>query len=76
MVMFGALASFELVWNIVDFFMAFLTACNLVAIVLLGRYAFRLLDDYRKQKRAGIKEPKFHRSQLPEIADEIECWDD
>ena len=48
MVMFGALASFELVWNIVDLFMAFLTACNLIAIVLLGRYAFRLLDDYRQ----------------------------
>jgi AGCS family alanine or glycine:cation symporter len=75
MVIFGALASFELVWNIVDFFMAFLTACNLVAIVLLGRYAFRLLDDYRQQKRQGIKEPVFHRSQLPEIEDEIECWD-
>ena len=62
MVMFGALASFELVWNIVDLFMAFLTACNLIAIVLLGRYAFRLLDDYRQQKRQGIKEPVFHRS--------------
>lgn len=57
MVMFGALASFELVWNIVDFFMAFLTACNLIAIVFLGRYAFRLLDDYRQQKRKGIKNP-------------------
>ena len=75
MVIFGALASFELVWNIVDFFMAFLTACNLVAIVLLGRYAFRLLDDYRQQKRRGIKEPVFHRSQLPEIEDELECWE-
>ena len=75
MVMFGALASFELVWNIVDFFMAFLTACNLIAIVLLGRYAFRLLDDYRQQKRKGIKEPIFHRRQLPEIEDEIECWE-
>lgn len=74
MVMFGALASFELVWNIVDFFMAFLTACNLIAIVILGRYAFRLLDDYRQQKRKGIKEPVFHRRQLPEIEDEIECW--
>ena len=73
MVMFGALASFELVWNIVDFFMAFLTACNLIAIVILGRYAFRLLDDYRQQKRKGIKEPVFHRRQLPEIEDEIEC---
>ena len=75
MVMFGALASFELVWNIVDFFMAFLTACNLIAIVFLGRYAFRLLDDYRQQKRKGIKEPVFHRRQLPEIEDEIECWE-
>ena len=75
MVMFGALASFELVWNIVDFFMAFLTACNLIAIVILGKYAFRLLDDYRQQKRNGIKEPVFHRSQLPEIAHELECWE-
>jgi len=75
MVIFGAMASFELVWNIVDFFMAFLTACNLIAIVILGRYAFRLLDDYRQQKRKGIKEPVFHRSQLPEIEDEIECWE-
>ena len=75
MVIFGALASFELVWNIVDFFMAFLTACNLIAIVILGRYAFRLLDDYRQQKRQGIKEPVFHRRQLPEIEGEIECWE-
>ena len=75
MVVFGALASFELVWNIVDFFMAFLTACNLVAIMLLGRYAFRLLDDYRQQKRQGIKEPAFHRSQLPELEGELECWE-
>ena len=75
MVVFGSLASFELVWNIVDFFMAFLTACNLIAIVLLGRYAFRLLDDYRRQKRQGIKEPTFHRSQIPELEKELECWE-
>ena len=75
MVMFGAMASFELVWNIVDFFMALLTACNLVAIVILGKYAFRLLDDYRQQKQRGVKEPTFHRSQLPEIAHELECWE-
>ena len=75
MVIFGAMASFELVWNIVDFFMAFLTACNLTAIILLGRYAFRLLDDYRKQKNQGIKEPVFHRSQIPELEHELECWE-
>ena len=74
-VMFGALASFEVAWNIVDLFMAFLTACNLTAIILLGRYAFRLLDDYRHQKRQGIKDPVFHRSQIPELEKELECWD-
>ena len=76
MVIFGSMASFNLVWNIVDFCMAFLTACNLIAIALLGRYAFRLLDDYRSQKRRGIKEPVFHKSLIPELKDEIECWGD
>ena len=75
MVIFGAMASFELVWNIVDFFMAFLTACNLIAIVFLGRYAFFLLEDFRKQKKQGIKDPVFHRSQIPELEHELECWE-
>ena len=75
MIVFGALASLELVWNIVDFFMAFLTVCNLIAIMLLGRWAFRLLDDYRSQKRQGIKEPTFHRSQFPELEKDLECWE-
>lgn len=35
----------------------------------------RLLDDYRQQKRQGIKEPTFHRSQFPELESELECWD-
>jgi AGCS family alanine or glycine:cation symporter len=74
-VVFGALASLEIVWNLGDLCMAMLTACNLVAIVTLGKYVFRLLDDYRSQKRKGIKEPVFHRSQLPEIEKELECWD-
>jgi len=75
LVMFGALASLELVWNLGDLCMALLTACNLIAILSLGKYAFRLLDDYRQQKRKGIKEPTFHRSQLPEIEHDLECWE-
>ena len=75
MVMFGAMATLETVWNIVDICMALLTACNLVAIVTLGKYAFRLLDDYIKQKREGNKSPEFHRSAMPDIADDIECWE-
>ena len=74
-VMFGAMASLEMVWNLGDRCMALLTACNLVAIITLGKYVFRLLADYRQQKRNGIKEPTFHRSQLPEIERDIECWE-
>ena len=72
-VLFGAMASLDVVWSIGDLFMALLTLCNLIAIVLLGKYAFRLLDDYRLQKRKGIDSPVFHRSQMPEL--ELECWE-
>ena len=75
MVIFGAMVSLDMVWNLGDLCMALLTACNLIAIVALGKYVFRLLDDYRTQKRNGIKEPIFHRSLLPEIEDELECWE-
>ena len=73
MVMFGALATLEIVWDLGDVCMALLTACNLVAIVLLGRFAFRLLDDYIRQKREG-KNPTFNISTLPEIKEDVECW--
>ncbi|MBQ8706063.1 MAG: alanine:cation symporter family protein [Paludibacteraceae bacterium] len=75
MVMFGAWTTLEVVWSMIDLCMALLTACNLIAIGLLGKYAFRLLNDYRQQKRQGIKEPTFHRSQLPEIEQDLECWE-
>ncbi|MBQ9202505.1 MAG: alanine:cation symporter family protein [Bacteroidales bacterium] len=75
MVMFGALTTLEVVWSMIDLCMALLTACNLVAIALLGKYAFRLLDDYRRQKKQGIKDPIFHRRQLPEIEQDIDCWE-
>ena len=75
MVLFGALASLQLVWSLGDLCMALITACNLVAILALGRHAFRLLDDYRQQRRQGIKDPVFHRSQMPDIADDLACWE-
>ena len=74
-VLFGSLASLETVWAIGDLCMALLTACNLVAIILLGKYAFRLLDDYRRQKRDGVRDPQFHRTQMPDIANDLEAWE-
>ena len=74
-VFFGAVASFEFVWNLGDLFMALLTLCNLIALVFLCKHVFKLLDNYRAQKRSGIKNPEFHRSDLPEIADDLDAWD-
>ena len=71
-VIFGAIASLDLVWSLGDLCMALLTACNLYAIVRLGKYAFRLLDDYRAQKKAG-KDPVFHRDSMPDL--DLECWE-
>ena len=74
-VFLGAVASFEFVWNLGDLCMALVTLCNLVALAFLSKYAFKLLNNYRAQRRRGIKSPVFHRSDLPEIADELEAWE-
>ena len=74
MVMFGALASLELAWSLADIMMAFMTICNQVAISLLSKQAFLLLNDYRAQKRSGIKSPVFDKNRLPELKDKAECW--
>ena len=75
-VFLGAVASFEFVWNLGDLFMALVTLCNLIALAFLSKYAFKLLNNYRDQKRRGIKNPVFRRSDLPEVADDLECWED
>lgn len=75
MVLFGALASLDLVWNLGDLCMGCITLCNLVAIVKLHPQALWLLRDYQKQKRSGIKSPVFHKEQIPDVEqDELKGW--
>ena len=74
MVMFGALAGLDLVWGIADICMGLMAIFNLIAITILGKYAFRLLDDYRSQKRNGIKDPVFTKDKMKDIEQDIECW--
>lgn len=74
MVCFGAVATLEMVWGLADITMALMTLCNLVAIVLLGKYAFRLLQDYRQQKRQGINNPQFTVSHLDKQIPGVSCW--
>ena len=75
MVMLGAVASLGLVWNFGEVCMALITLCNLIAIVFLGKYAFILLKDYRKQKSEGKKSPVFNKSMIPEVEKDLDAWD-
>ena len=67
MVLFGATVSMDIVWNLADVFMALMAITNLIAIALLGKIAFKALDDYRAQKKSGIKDPVFKASSIPEL---------
>jgi len=72
-VVIGAVISMDAAWSLGDFFMALVTLCNLIAIVLLGKYAFRLLDDYRAQRRRGVRDPVFHKDTMPDL--DLDAWD-
>ena len=74
MVFFGSIASLKLVWSLADITMALMAICNLIAIIMLGKYAFRLLDDYLRQKKSGIKSPVFSKDKMKDIKEDISCW--
>lgn len=75
LIFLGSLMTIEIVWALVDFFMVIMTVVNLTSVFLLGKYAIRLLDDYKAQLRQG-KDPEYHSSTIPEISDVTECWKD
>ncbi len=73
MVFIGSVASLSFVWDMADLFMALMAIVNLVAITLLGKFAFICLQDYNKQRKAGVQDPVFDPSVLPNQKG-IECW--
>ena len=74
MVLFGSVATLDMVWSLADITMALMAVCNLIAIIFLGKYAIRLLSDYRAQKKAGIQSPVFRKETMPDIEKDLECW--
>ena len=70
-VLLGGYMTLQQTWSIVDLAMAFMTILNLIAVVMLSKYSFRLLQDYQKQRKEG-KEPVFHKEMFPEA--DLEAW--
>lgn len=54
----GAGLSADLLWNISDVLMGGMTLINMPVIFILGKYSYRALNDYVKQRKAG-KDPVF-----------------
>ncbi|MED4584433.1 alanine/glycine:cation symporter family protein [Brevibacillus choshinensis] len=73
MVLFGAVAKVQLVWDLADLFMGFMVIVNLIAIFLLSRVAFAALHDYVAQKKAG-KDPVFYQDSIDGL-ENAEAWE-
>ncbi|MFF2085106.1 alanine/glycine:cation symporter family protein [Nocardia sp. NPDC058176] len=69
----GALGSVSLIWNLADVFMGVMALVNLTAIIPLGVIAFKLLADYRAQRKAGLDPVYVHRREIADPAG-VACW--
>ncbi len=59
----GAQADFSLAWNLADVTMGFMAIVNIIAILLLGNVAIKVLKNYEQQKKEG-KEPVFDEEEV------------
>lgn len=67
----GAMSNLQFAWNLADILMGLMALVNIIAIILLGKVAFKCLEDYRKQKREG-KDPVFKANKVG--IEDTECW--
>ena len=68
----GAGLSSDLLWGIADVTMGAMALINMPIIIYLGKYAFRALKDYEKQRKEG-KSPVFYAKSIG-LENEVECW--
>jgi len=71
-VFFGAQSSLTLAWNLADIFMGIQATINIVVILILGKWAFVALDDYKEQRARGL-DPVFVADKFPGMP-ATECW--
>ena len=68
----GAGLSADLLWNIADITMGGMTIINMPVILFLGKYAFRALKDYDKQRKQG-KTPVFKAKNIG-LPHDVDYW--
>ena len=73
MIIFGSLTKVAIVWDLADLFMSFMAIVNLIAILLLGKFAFKALKNYTDQKKQGVKNPIFKASDIEGLTN-VDEW--
>ncbi len=73
MIIFGALTKVAIVWDLADLFMSFMAIVNLIAILLLGKFAIKALKNYTDQKKQGVKDPIFKASDIEGLTN-VDEW--
>lgn len=68
----GAGLSADLLWNVSDVFMGGMTLINMPVIIILGKYVFRALDNYTKQRKEK-KEPTFRAKDI-DLPHKVDHW--
>lgn len=72
LIFLGAGLSADLLWNVADVTMGGMTLINMPVILILSKYAFRALDDFTKQRKAG-KTPIFHAESVG-LPHDVDHW--
>ncbi len=72
LIFIGAGLNADLLWGVADITMGLMTLINMPIIIYLGKYAFRALRDYKRQKKEG-KSPCFHSKDIG-IGEELDYW--
>ncbi len=72
LVFVGAVASASVVWGFAELTQALMVLVNMPVVLLLSKYAVRCLEDYGKQKKAGLT-PVFHAKDIG-IEEALDFW--
>ena len=72
LILLGAGLSADLLWGVADVMMALMAIINMPVILYLSKYAFRALDDYKRQRKAG-KDPHFLAKSI-DLPHDVDCW--
>lgn len=73
MIFLGAGMEMEFAWNLADLLMGIMAIINIFSIFVLGKYALKALEDYKRQRKEN-KDPVFLAKNIGIDTDLVDFW--